>query len=613
MPSNPPQAYAAPASTSQLRPPALPPPSGSSHSHVPVSQQLFIQPMPQPGSSGPSHHADRRGSHSSLQNPPVIPQAPASRPQPEAPVTNAAPTQLPTPPTTAHPSRQKAPAPTTITDAAHHQVHAYLDPMHLAISEAIGKAHTGLRKELERMHRLLVQQENGQQRLAAQLAQQENGQRTLAAQLAQAEAECARLRGERDAAVRHGNAVLQDSASAQEEARRVNENMPKLFVEYVELKSDHNALGEEVVRLRADNGQLRARLAAAEARIDASHRTVPGKERQGHMKVKLGEPETNVAPSMGTEAMRPPISPTALDAQFAVAMAEAHELKKRRRTISSQGRPSYAPPSPESPGARILNEKDVTPLSLDDSSMEVLPSATEVPAAEKKPEVLLMSESILSYLLAGINAARGGQSSDSASSRPVAQPTSDPPLEELATAMDIDVGSDKKRTPEPYALKEEESPCKKRKTEDVQLRPTTLSPLLLDTRGLRSREATADLPSASAPTITDLSILHESPKAAPLCLEPSDAPRDPCAEKGKAREIPPKASPVPPSAVEASSMLASRSPSSSRRTLDEISPSAFVPPSAAIHSPTADRRLAELLNNPSSVAALLHRLPLASL
>ncbi|KAI0688362.1 hypothetical protein C8T65DRAFT_674543 [Cerioporus squamosus] len=357
---------------------ARPPPSGgqypqgqygSSTAHAGPSQtSRSAAPMqhPQP----PSCH-NRQTSHPGGVHPPQGPRPIASAQSRSAPQANASTgpvpassTQqphatgsqqpssesLPTPPPTAHPDSGGAKL-MTIQDASHVAALNALKPLRDSIAESLGVAHKRVAEEYARLHVTLVTSEN---RL-----------RTVMAKCVSLQQDIARLTVERDAAIKVADQFKKDKEAAVDEMQKMNTNLPKLVVEYYELKSDHALLQQEMAAVKEENAQLREKAQAKPTPVYTYESVFSAPDSPAEQKVKLEKSPLVVKRERQSAPDSPQSDP---DAAFAVELAQQHEQRKRKQrdidelmellrqsesidlpVLPSLPSASYLPPTPTSP------------------------------------------------------------------------------------------------------------------------------------------------------------------------------------------------------------------------------------------------------------------------
>ncbi|RPD55138.1 hypothetical protein L226DRAFT_574847 [Lentinus tigrinus ALCF2SS1-7] len=308
--------------------------------------------------SQPPSSSHRQTSHSSAAPPPQDPRtialgssaapapAPTQQPQASTPQPSTS-DSLPTPPPTAHanPGGTKIP---TLEEAATMAAMRVLKPFRDSFAESLAAAHKSFASEFSGLHNLIMLSDN---RFRAAVAHCTSLQK-----------ECARVTAERDAAVKFAEQLKKDKESAIEAMQKMNTNLPKLVVEYYELKSDHAELQRKMAALEEENAQLREKAQGKSSPVYSYESVFAAPASPVEQKVKLED-------VVKQERSSPPDSPSSdIDAAFAAELAQEHQLRKRRQRdidelkdilqqgesldlpiLSSIPSTSYVPPTPISP------------------------------------------------------------------------------------------------------------------------------------------------------------------------------------------------------------------------------------------------------------------------
>ncbi|RDX48521.1 hypothetical protein OH76DRAFT_1483880 [Lentinus brumalis] len=377
---------------------------------------------------------------------------------------------LPTPPPTAHPGGGGARM-LTIQEASNMVAYNALQPLRSSLAESLTAAHNRFADEYSRLHSLLV---NSEGRFQAVLAKCSSLQQ-----------DCARLTVERDAAIKVAQQFKKDKESAIEEMQKMNVNLPKLLIEYFELKSDHALLQQEMATVKEENAQLREKAQANPTPIYTYEPVFSAPASPVEQKVKLEKSPLIVKRERPSAPESPSSDP---DAAFAVELAQQHEQRKRkqrdidelqdllRQTEAFSDLPmlplmqstSYLPPTPTSPLPHSFPANHIPAASSSEAPANPNGNQPDASSVAVKPE---QCEAKLHFGIPDLDNANISGELDiidltEADSSPM-QLTSDlPPLSRRAQA---DVDSVRKHVLPTEEEDESEQPNKRQRTDDGEL------------------------------------------------------------------------------------------------------------------------------------------------
>ncbi len=161
---------------------------------------------------------------------------------------------------------------------ATNRTRAALEPMRKAMCDSLGAVHMQFSTELNGMYTSLFHAQMNLREMQRQYAMLQEECSQVRAERAneqcareEAQRRCERLleegakaREERDMYEKICELLKVQRENAIEEIRKMNENIPRLVVDYYQMKSEHETLKEEVVALREANVLLREKVQARE-------------------------------------------------------------------------------------------------------------------------------------------------------------------------------------------------------------------------------------------------------------------------------------------------------------------------------------------------------------
>lgn len=250
-----------------------------------------------------------------------------------------------------------------ISAASTQVVRQMLEPMRKSMCESLTNVHMQFTTELARMQGLLYKSETrlleaqrqcallqeDNTRLRAERDHYAKGLKELQVQCASMQEERARLRAAHELATKTCETLKVQHQTAIQDMQKMNDNIPKLVLDYYQLKSDHATLQQEAAALRDANAQLREKVRVSAAVFpvwSVGSDAGPASPVERKETIKTEGPSSPVA--VKQERERAPDSPSDLDTECALgkshpcvtmtvpnwrylAIAKDHEARKRRQ------------------------------------------------------------------------------------------------------------------------------------------------------------------------------------------------------------------------------------------------------------------------------------------
>ncbi|KAI0666094.1 hypothetical protein C8Q78DRAFT_1083342 [Trametes maxima] len=212
-----------------------------------------------------------------------------------------------------------------IPEGSNMQARQLLEPLRQCMVDGLAQSHQRLTNEFMRLHSVIAKTESTltkTEKLNVKLQQEHAKERALREN---AERRCGQLQSEKEA--------------VELEMQRLNEHLPKLLLEYYEVRGERDRLTAELEGLRDTNSQLREKV-VVERKVDPGfHADLLLDEFKPRFKTegRTTAPSSPCIMKAEGDAASPPSTVVAdHDIAVAQALAEAHEERKRRERLEHE-------------------------------------------------------------------------------------------------------------------------------------------------------------------------------------------------------------------------------------------------------------------------------------